>query len=155
MGKFKPRASKKKNKRTVHFALVVFKSAESVEKLLADSKFLQSKVNKAAAKTIGFGMNPFLKHTDCRDVNESESELSEEEVARRENKVKMESDGFTMVEADSFKPTRIRARDAYTNSIQGVSAEKAKEMMEKRKKVNEEEFTSTYTTQKEKRAGVK
>jgi len=90
MGKFKPRASKKKNKRTVNFALVVFKDPTALEKLLADSKFLQHKVNKAAAKTIGFGLNPFLKHTDFRDPNESESELSEGEVAKIENKQKME-----------------------------------------------------------------
>jgi len=51
-----------------------------------------------------------------------------------------------MVEADSFKPTRIRARDAYTNSIQGISAAKAKDMMEKRKKVTEDECIATYTT---------
>ena len=60
-----------------------------------------------------------------------------------------------MVEADSFKPTRIRARDAYTNSIQGISAAKAKDMMEKRKKVTEDECIATYTTQKEKRQGIK
>lgn len=40
MGKFKPRASKKKSKRTVYFGLVVYKDARSVEAILADSKFL-------------------------------------------------------------------------------------------------------------------
>ena len=40
MGKFKPRASKKKSKRTVYFGLVVYKDARSVEAILGDSKFL-------------------------------------------------------------------------------------------------------------------
>ena len=39
IGMFKPR-SKKKQRRTLYFAIVVFKSEESVQKLIADSKYL-------------------------------------------------------------------------------------------------------------------
>ena len=60
MGKFRPRASRRKNKRTLHFALVVYKEADACQRVLEDSKFLQAKINKAARSTIGFAKNPFL-----------------------------------------------------------------------------------------------
>ena len=62
IGHFKPKASKKKQKRILYFAIIVFKSAESTQKLLTSegSKLLQGKVNKAAAKAIKFVENPFL-----------------------------------------------------------------------------------------------
>lgn len=62
IGHFKPKASKKKAKRTLYFAIVVFKAAESLTKLMgADgARHLQGKVNKAAQKTVKFSENPFL-----------------------------------------------------------------------------------------------
>ena len=103
MAKFRPRASRRKNKRTIHFALVVFKEAESCARVLEDSKFLQSKVNKSARQTIGFTKNPFLDK-ELEAEEHSDSEISETELAARENKEKMEEGGFTLVEADAFKP---------------------------------------------------
>jgi hypothetical protein len=120
MGKFRPRASKRKNKRTIHFALVVYKDADSCQKVLEDSKFLQAKVNKAARGAIGFAKNPFLdKNLEAEE--QSDSEISETDIAARENKVKMQEGGFTLVEADAYKPTRIKARDAFENVMKGVS----------------------------------
>jgi hypothetical protein len=92
MGKFRPKASKKKNKRVVHFGLVVFKDARSVDSILADSKFLQSKVNKLARKTVGYAQNPFENKIDESD---SDSEISETELARRAHIEMMEEGGFT------------------------------------------------------------
>ena len=47
------------NRRIVYYALVVFKTAESLDKL-RDSKFLQKKINNQARKSVGFAANPFL-----------------------------------------------------------------------------------------------
>ena len=40
IGKFKPRASKKKGKRTLYFAIVVYKEAESLDRIMSDGTFL-------------------------------------------------------------------------------------------------------------------
>ena len=68
---FKPKASKKKQKRTLYFAIVVFKRAESLDKLLGvdGARYLQGKVNKAAAKTIKFSENPFLRDAQIDHID--------------------------------------------------------------------------------------
>lgn len=72
IGMFKPK-SKKKQRRTLYFAIVVFKSEESVDKLINDSKFLQGKVNRLARKQVGFMTNPFLANeTDLIRDNDSD-----------------------------------------------------------------------------------
>jgi hypothetical protein len=58
--------------------------------------------------------------------DQSDSEISETEIAAREHKDKMQEGGFTLVEADAFKPTRIKARDAYDNVMKGLSQDKMK-----------------------------
>jgi len=79
IGTFKPKASRKKQKRTLHFALVVFKKPESVDALLKDSKMLQKKVNKIANKAIGFMHNPFLKgEENLMSDGEGSEELDDE-----------------------------------------------------------------------------
>ena len=57
-------------------------------------------------------------------IDENESELSEGEVAAKAHKDMMEQGGFTVVEADQFKPSRIRGRDSYHNVIRGISSKK-------------------------------
>ena len=94
IGMFKPK-SKKKQRRTLYFAIVVFKNDESVDKILGDSKFLQGKVNRHAKKQIGFMANPFLAGE--QDLLNSDSE-AEEEVGQKNDKAKMEEGGFTLVE---------------------------------------------------------
>ena len=89
---FKPR-SKKKQRRSLYFAIVVFKSEDSVEKLLADNKYLQGKVNRAAKKQVGFMTNPFLT-----EQIDSDSEQDVDESERKAVKSQMEEGGFTMVE---------------------------------------------------------
>jgi 2',3'-cyclic-nucleotide 2'-phosphodiesterase (5'-nucleotidase family) len=92
MGKFKPRANKKKSKRTVYFGLVVFKDAKSVDNILSDSKYLQAKINKLARKTVGYVQNPFESKIVESD---DDSEISETELANRAHKEMMEEGGFT------------------------------------------------------------
>ena len=59
IGMFKPK-TKKKQRRTLYFAIVVFKTEESCDKILDDSKFLQGKINRHARRANGFMANPFL-----------------------------------------------------------------------------------------------
>ena len=53
IGNFKPKASKKNQKRTLYSATVVFKHAEALEQL-ANPAFLQGKINKIAKKQLRF-----------------------------------------------------------------------------------------------------
>ena len=64
----------------MYFALVVFKKAESVA-LLNDSKFLQTKVNKIARRSIGYMSNPFLagEKNLMGDDDESEDDQMKED----------------------------------------------------------------------------
>ena len=124
---FKPK-SKKKQRRTLYFAIVVFKNDESVDKILGDSKFLQGKVNRHAKKQIGFMANPFLAGE--QDLLNSDSE-AEEEVGHKNDKAKMEEGGFTLVEQDIDNPTRTRGRDKYNNAQKGISVEEAEKFVER------------------------
>ena len=82
IGEFKPKASRRAHKRTIYFALVVYKKEESAA-LLGDSKFLQTKVNTMARKQIGFMANPFLTGED-KTLVESDAEGSDAERARED-----------------------------------------------------------------------
>lgn len=65
IGQFQPkRASRRAHKRrTLYYALVVFKTAESLE-LLSNSKFLQKRINTKAKRDVGYAANPFLDGED-------------------------------------------------------------------------------------------
>jgi hypothetical protein len=135
LGKFRPRASKRKNKRTIHFALIVYKEKNSCQRVLEDSKFLQGRINKVAKATMGFTKNPFLeKDLDIDD--QSDSEPSDTEVQAKVQKAKMEEDGFTLVEAEAFKPKRLKARDAFATVVKGTTREKALEQIEAKRRKN-------------------
>ena len=99
IGLFKPKASKKKQKRTLYFAIIVFKKSEALEKLLGaeGARYLQGKVNKAATKSVKFSENPFLKDANVDHINSEEDEETPEERKKREQRELMEADGFTMV----------------------------------------------------------
>lgn len=59
IGEYKNKANNKRKRRTVYFALVVYKNAEDCSLALNDSKFLQSKVNKLTKKGTKLASNPF------------------------------------------------------------------------------------------------
>ena len=81
------RAAKRAHKRrTLYYALVVFKSPEALEKL-RDSKYLQKKVNARAKRDIGFAANPFLEGEDGLVPGES-SEDDDLDPAEREKRRK-------------------------------------------------------------------
>ena len=60
IGSYKPKVSRRAHKRTIYFALVVFKEAASADKVVNDSKFLQNKINSLAKRDVGYQANPFL-----------------------------------------------------------------------------------------------
>lgn len=59
IGEYKNKANNKRKRRTVYFALVVYKTAEDCRMVLSEPKFLQSKVNKLMRKSVKFSNNPF------------------------------------------------------------------------------------------------
>ena len=125
MGKFKPRANKKKSKRTVYFGLVVFKDPKSVENILSDSTFLQAKINKLARKTVGYVQNPFESKIVESD---DESEVSETELANRAHKEMMEEGGFTQVKEDDFGAIkRVKGREKTGTVMKGISLDDLRE----------------------------
>ena len=75
IGSYQPKRMSRRahNRRTIYYALVVFKTAESLERL-AESKFLQTKINAAAKSKIGFTANPFLTGEENLIPNESDED---------------------------------------------------------------------------------
>ena len=59
LGEYKNKANNKRKRRTVYFALVVYKDSDDCSLALNDSKFLQSKANKLTKKGVKFTNNPF------------------------------------------------------------------------------------------------
>ena len=64
----------------MHYALVVFKTSEAIDKL-KESKFLQKKINAHAKKTFNFAANPFLTGEDklVPQNDSDDSDMDEEE----------------------------------------------------------------------------
>ena len=79
----------------MYFALVVFKKAESAA-LLNESKFLQTRVNSLARKSIGYMANPFLA-TEKFLFDDEEASGDEQGNEHKVQKQKMEEDGFTLI----------------------------------------------------------
>lgn len=92
IGEFRNKANNKKKRRTVYFAIVVFKNAEDCELVLKEPKYLQGKVNKIMQKSVKWSSNPFA----------NEEELSDDESKPvDQHKSKMQEGGFTIVAAES------------------------------------------------------
>lgn len=138
IGSYQPKKTQRRShkKRILHYALIVFKSADAVEKL-SDSKFLQKKINSHAKKTVGFAANPFLAgEENLIPQNDSDDEdLDDEEKEKRrkfqEHKRSIEAKGFTLVTADDTNTHRKRGRDTYGTVVMGVSEEEMKREIEK------------------------
>ena len=86
IGSYQPKRAQRRahKRRTIYYALVVFKTSEALEQL-ADSKFIQKKINAHAKKQVGFAANPFLAGEESlipRD-SEEEDDLDDEEREER------------------------------------------------------------------------
>jgi len=136
----------------VYFALVVYKSAEDVNLVLNDPKFLQAKVNKLMRKSVKFSSNPFA---DEADPVESEDELTPEQREQLDHKARMEEGGFIMVVPEAGgSGSKGRGTDG-VSTVQGVSQEEALEYLKhKGNKLLDEEVEPgvKYTSNKEKKA---
>lgn len=154
IGHFKPRASKKKQKRTLYFAIIVFKGPESVTKLFGanTSQYLQGRVNKQAEKNLRFTENPFLAKAKVDFIaSEDDEPETAEERQKRLDREQMEAEGFQLVTPEAHS-NRIKGRNG-TVSVKGVKAEEAREYYEKQqaKKID----TPGYVTGKERKEKVK
>ena len=171
IGSYQPKRTQRRahKKRILYYALVVFKTAESVEKL-RESKYLQKKVNALAKRTMGFEANPFLKgeeHTIPQNDSD-DSDLDDEERAERkkfeEYKRSVEAKGFTLVTNDHVNPHRRRGKDTYGTVVEGITEEEMQRIVEKQKlkqelqKAGDQQYgggAGQYTTNKEKRNQIK
>ncbi len=101
--------------------------------------------------------NPFLSKAMVDHINDSEDEITPEEIAKRQKKEIMEQDGFTLVEADVGNANRIKTRDGHTGTtILGVSQEKAKEFFEQQQERKAQSTVKAeYTTGKEQKELIK
>mmetsp|Transcript_31445 Transcript_31445/g.41644 ORF Transcript_31445/g.41644 Transcript_31445/m.41644 type:complete len:211 (+) Transcript_31445:134-766(+) len=168
IGSFQPkRASKRAHKRrTLHYALVVFKSAEALAKL-SNSRFLQKAINTRAKREVGFAANPFLDGEEKLvpgEDSEDEDLAPEERKKRREEKErkrKLEAQGFTLVTMDDVTGgNKRRGRDTYGTVVEGITEEEMAKLVEKQKmkqqlKEAADDEGPGYTTNKEKRNQIK
>lgn len=76
IGEYKNKANNKRKRRTVYFAIVVYKNAEDCQTVLNEPKYLQAKVNKVMKKSAKFSRNPFARE-DGSDGEDSEHEDGE------------------------------------------------------------------------------
>ena len=119
----------------MHYALVVYKTPEALDKL-SESRFLQKKINAHAKRTIGFAANPFLTGEEklIPQNDSDDSDMDEEERAKRkedeDHRKKMEALGFTVVTAGLNK-YRTRGVDDYGTVVEGVSAEEMQRLHDK------------------------
>ena len=127
IGEYKNKANNKRKRRTVYFALVVYKKVEDCKVVLNDPKFLQGKVNKLMKKSVKFSSNPFAAEED--DVSEKESENEDDKVTAEHN-AKMEEGGFIMVKPETLGSKKGRGSDG-VNTVQGISQEEAQEYLER------------------------
>lgn len=90
IGEYKNKANNKRKRRTVYFAIVVYKRAEDCQLVLREPRFLQAKVNQVTKKggNVKFAANPFANEGDDED---------DEENMDDEHKERMEEGGFTIV----------------------------------------------------------
>jgi hypothetical protein len=129
LGEYKNKANNKRKRRTVYFALVVFKSAEDARVIVSDPKVLQAKVNKLMRKSVKFSSNPFADEDSVG--GESEEDLENPEIlAKRQHKEQMEDGGFIMVMPENQGSKKGRGTDG-VNTVQGISQEEAQEYLRK------------------------
>ena len=77
IGEYKNKANNKRQRRTVYFALVVYKNAEDCRMILNEPKFLQGKVNKLMRKTVKFSANPFADEDEMSEDSDEETKRND------------------------------------------------------------------------------
>jgi hypothetical protein len=74
LGEFKNKANNKRKRRTLYFAIVVYKNADDCKLILNEPKYLQSKVNKLMKKSAKFSANPFAGEADDDESDHPEKD---------------------------------------------------------------------------------
>jgi hypothetical protein len=79
IGEYKNKANNKRKRRTVYFALVVYKSAEDCLSILTEPKVFQGKVNKMLKKSVKFSRNPFADEDEGSSSEEDPEKVQQKE----------------------------------------------------------------------------
>jgi hypothetical protein len=113
LGKFKNAANNKRKRRTVYFAVLVYKAAAHAQQVCTDPKLLQNLVNKA------------LKREAKAQLLEEDQDESEEDDEEAQKRQRMTEGGFTIVEAGAAnlqaKTKKQRVSDGLATSMAGIS----------------------------------
>ena len=158
IGEYKNKANNKRKRRTVYFAIVVYKNVEDCKMVLNEPKFLQSKVNKVMKKSAKFSKNPFARDEDDSDLD-SEEEAAKNDPSKKEHTAQMQDGGFTMVIPLAQGSSKGRGTDG-VNTVQGISKEEAQEYYDKQQlRYNPEtgvdkEGGVTYTSNRSRQAAL-
>ena len=90
--------ARKGKRRTIYFAIVVFRSEDYMESLLKTPQTLQDRVNKIAGRQIkAMNAGMFDEDGDSEDTDDDD-EKKETRAKKRTHKEMMEEGGFTVVD---------------------------------------------------------
>ena len=114
-GVYKNKACNKRKKRTIYFAIIVFKHVEDCQKCLDDPKYLQKIVNKTTKKHVKTAFDDF----------DSDHEEGAPLTETQQHEKDMEDGGFTLVRegADTIQSKKSKVSDGNHTTMVGISQE--------------------------------
>lgn len=120
--------ARKGKRRTIYFAIVVFRSEDYLQSLLSTPQTLQERVNKIAGRQIrSMNAGMFDEDGDSSDSDDDE-EKKEARARKRSHREMMEEGGFTVVDRGGkyMSSKRKKTTDEFeTNVVHGISQEEA------------------------------
>ena len=123
IGEYKNKACNKRKRRTIYFAIVIFKKASDAAKILVDvegQKKMQQVVNKTVKKNV--------KYVEFGDESEDDQNDEDRPLTQEEqHNLEMEEGGFTIVKAgaDTMKSVKAKVSDGKETVMLGISQEEA------------------------------
>lgn len=117
LGVFKNKGCNKRKRRTIYYGIITFKKQADCDRVLADTKLMQTIVNKTTRKQV-------------RYLNTGEDE-DEEEAPVDEHKAAMQDGGFTLVEEgdDHLHAKKKKTDDGNHTTMAGIKQEHAQKIL--------------------------
>lgn len=132
IGEYKNKACNKRKRRTIYYAIIIFKRASDAQSVLSDSKVMQTVVNSITRKQVKY------LHTD----GDSEEAASDHDDPEYQHRRQMTEGGFTLVAEgdDHLHSKKAKVSDGNHTTMVGIKREHAekilKETLEKGKYVD-------------------
>ena len=114
-GEYKNKACNKRKRRSIYFAIIVFKKAADAELVTRDSKLLQNIVNKTMKKSVKY----------VAFDGDEDSDDNQEKTPQDEHRRIMEEGGFTIVEegAQNMTSKKHKVSDGMVTTMHGITQE--------------------------------